>query len=334
MPKISVVMPAYNSEKYIAEAIESILNQTFTDFEFIIINDGSTDKTEEIILSYNDERIVYLKNEKNMGIVYTLNRGLDIANCEYIARMDSGDIALPTRFEKQLKYIKKHKNIAALGTAINIFGKDIKTSVFQNSNNYKKTKPELLFNSPLAHPTVIIKKSVLNDHNLRYEEEYKGLEDFVLWWRIAKYANIASLKESLLNYRMHNNQISSSRNPAFEQKFKKFLLERINIFNIYYSDDEFDSLLKYCLGHHNDLIIDDIVNLISLFKKLLKSNKKTKYFNQYYFKKVLGLACLYSISFLKCSTREKKQMRTMAFKKGVLSVELFIKTTLHSILGR
>ncbi len=332
MPKISVVMPAYNAEKYIAEAIESILAQTYKDFEFIIINDGSTDKTEEIILSYNVERIVYLKNEKNMGIVYTLNRGLEIAKGKFIARMDSDDISLPNRFEKQLSFLKTHKDIAVLGTSFTIFGEGIENYPFIFSSNSKRAKAELFFNSALGHPSVMIKKSVLDDNSLRYEEKYKGLEDFVLWWRIAKYGNIASLKEPLLKYRKHKKQITSSRDLAFEQKFKKFLLERVNVFDINYTNTEFDSLLKYCLSLYDDLIINDIKNLVSLFKKLLKANKKQKYFNRYYFKKVLGLAVTYSISFLNIGDNDKYKLRFYAFKNGVISTELFLKLTAHKIL--
>ncbi len=332
MPKISVVMPAYNAEKYIAEAIESILAQTYKDFEFIIINDGSTDKTEEIILSYNDERIVYLKNEKNMGIVHTLNRGLDIAKGEYIARMDADDISLSQRLEKQLKYMEKHKSIAVLGTSFTIFGDGIKSYPFIFSFNHKRAKAELFFNSSLGHPSVIIKKSVLDNNSLRYEEEYKGLEDFVLWWRIAKHGNVASLKQPLLKYRKHKKQITSSRDFTFEHKFKKFLLERVNVFDINYTNAEFSSLLKYCLGQYNDLIVNDIENLVSLFKKLLKANKKQKYFDKYYFKKVLGLAVTYCISFLNISDNEKFSLRYKEFKSGVISLELLLKLTAHKIL--
>ena len=98
MPKISVIMPAYNAEKYLREAIDSILGQTFTDFELIVINDCSRDDTEQIILSYQDPRIVYLKNEKNLGVAGTLNRGLEVARGAYIARMDADDRSVPDRF--------------------------------------------------------------------------------------------------------------------------------------------------------------------------------------------------------------------------------------------
>lgn len=333
MPKISVVMPAYNAEKYIAEAIDSILNQTYRDFEFIIINDGSTDKTEEIILSYTDERIVYLKNEKNMGIVYTLNRGLDVAKGEYIARMDSDDISMPTRFEKQLSLFKKNSNLAVVGTSFTVFGEGIKDYHFNFSHNYKRAKAELFFNSSLGHPSVMIKKSVLINNNLYYEEEYSGLEDFVLWWRIAKYGDIASLEEPLLRYRKHQKQITASRDIVFEQKFKKFLLERIGILNTNYTDTEFESLFKYCLGNYKDFNLKDIENLIAIFKKFLIANKKQNYFNQYYFKLVLSLAITYSISFLNITDNKKYKLRIIAFENGVFSSELLLKITIHKILN-
>lgn len=120
MPKISVVMPAYNAEKYIGEAIESILNQTFKDFEFIIINDGSVDHTKEIIREYNDPRIVLLENDKNRGIVLSLNKGLDAATGKYIARMDADDIALKNRFERQVEYLDEHKDIGVLGKVTDV----------------------------------------------------------------------------------------------------------------------------------------------------------------------------------------------------------------------
>jgi glycosyltransferase involved in cell wall biosynthesis len=110
MPKISVIMPTYNAEKYLREAMDSILAQSFKDFELIVINDCSADGTEQIVLSYQDPRIVYLKNEKNLGVAGTLNRGLQVANGKYIARMDSDDRSVPERFEKQLAYLEENPN--------------------------------------------------------------------------------------------------------------------------------------------------------------------------------------------------------------------------------
>ena len=121
---ISVVLPAYNVQDTIGESIDSILSQTFTDFELIIINDGSQDNTEEVIHAYSDKRIRYYRNEKNEGLIYTLNRGLDLAQGKYIARMDADDVSLPTRFEKQVKVMEESPNIVVCGTQIILFGVD------------------------------------------------------------------------------------------------------------------------------------------------------------------------------------------------------------------
>src|SRR4051812_30773328 len=119
-PKISVVMPVLNGEKYLREATESILNQTFKDFEFIIINDGSTDRTEEIIQSFADPRIVYIKNEKNVGLSRVFNQGIRAAQGTYIARMDADDISLLHRFEKELEYLENNPKIDIVGSAMMI----------------------------------------------------------------------------------------------------------------------------------------------------------------------------------------------------------------------
>ena len=123
-------MPAYNAEKYINEAIDSILAQTFTDFEFIIIDDGSTDSTCAIVESYSDSRIRFFKNEHNLGVAATLNRGLDLARGEYIARMDADDISLPTRFEKQAAYMDSHPDVVVCGTGVECFGARHETRFF------------------------------------------------------------------------------------------------------------------------------------------------------------------------------------------------------------
>lgn len=332
MPKISVVMPAYNSEKYIAEAIDSILKQTYTDFEFIIINDGSTDKTEEIILSFNDKRIVYLKNEKNSGIVYTLNRGLDAAKGEYIARMDSDDISLPKRFEEQLNFLQKHSNFAVLGTSFEIFGEGIQKRYFPYSKNCKKAKAELFFNSSLGHPSVMIRKSIIDDNNLRYEEEYRGLEDFVFWWRLAKFGEMASLKKPLLKYRKHATQITAVRNVDFEDKFRNFLCERINMFSKNFTKNEIDALFKYCTDNSGNFLVEELNNIISVFKKILKSNLDIQFFNNYYLKQVFSLALTYCINSLDCGEKQKLNYFKYVFKEKVLSFNIFIKVIIHKIL--
>ena len=150
MPKISVIMPAYNAEKYIKEAIDSILSQTFQDFELIVLNDCSKDSTEQIILSYTDDRVVYLKNEVNMGVAATLNRGLAVAGGEYIARMDADDISHPERFRKQARYLDAHPEVAVLGSNLECFNDDGVICTGWSVSEPRQMKVDMFFNEILG----------------------------------------------------------------------------------------------------------------------------------------------------------------------------------------
>ena len=187
MPKVSVVMPAYNAEAYIGAAMESILSQSFGDFEFLILNDCSTDGTEAIIKSYDDPRIVYLKNEKNLGVAATLNKGLAAAQGEYIARMDADDFSLPQRFEKQVAYLDAHPEVAVLGTQVQFFSDRGDGEPFCYLGSPAQLKIDLLFASAIAHPSVMLRRQVILDMG-GYDRQFEGLEDYELWCRISEQA--------------------------------------------------------------------------------------------------------------------------------------------------
>ena len=206
-PRISVILPAYNSEKYIAEAIESILNQSYKDFELIILNDGSTDKTPEIIQKYadTDKRITFVNNTENRGLIAVLNQGLDMARGEYIARMDSDDISLPERFDKQVKYLDNNPDVGVLGTKIHGFGAidaagiqiPVVTAIDMLNQNY------------IAHPSVMMRKSLFDKYNLRYNPDYKHCEDMELWSRMIFLTKFHNIMETLLMYRITGTNIST-----------------------------------------------------------------------------------------------------------------------------
>lgn len=217
MPKISVVMPAYNAEKYIAEAIDSILAQTFGDFEFIILNDCSTDRTEQIILSYSDERIVYLKNEKNMGVAATLNRGLSVARGEYIARMDADDISLPERFARQVAYLDEAPQTAVLGCNVECFEDGKTLSTGGSSTDPAQMRVDMFFSCGLAHPGVMMRRAVIAEQG-GYDPEFEGLEDYELWCRVQENWQILALPEVLLRYRIHGGQVTKNPSERFVQR--------------------------------------------------------------------------------------------------------------------
>ncbi|MCM1294201.1 MAG: glycosyltransferase family 2 protein [Muribaculaceae bacterium] len=205
MPKVSVLMPAYNSAKYISVAIDSILNQTFTDFELIIINDGSTDNTAEIVHKYTDTRIKFIDNTQNQGLIAVLNQGLDLCAGEYIARMDSDDISMPERLAKQVAYMDANPDVCVVGAWIQMFGDKNKQIKYPES---VKLFDLLIYGSQVAHPTSMLRTSVLRKNNIRYDSAYLHAEDYGLWATLAKYGKIHNLQQVLLKYRYHKSSVS------------------------------------------------------------------------------------------------------------------------------
>lgn len=232
MPKISVIMPAYNAEKYLREAMDSILEQTFTDFELIVINDCSRDSTEQIILSYQDPRIVYLKNEKNLGVAGTLNRGLQVARGEYIARMDADDKSVPHRLQKQLAYMQANPRTVLCGSRVTIFTDAGEQRLCDYPTEDGQIRTALLFSCPMAHPSVMIRRSVMEQEGLSYEEAFEKVEDYRLWTRLAECGQLCNLHEPLLWYRKHPGQVcATSSQVQYEGKLRLSakLLPRVGI---------------------------------------------------------------------------------------------------------
>ena len=210
-PAITVILPAYNAEQFIKQAIESILTQTFSNFELIIINDGSTDNTDEVIRSFTDSRIRYIKNTENKGLIDTLNKGIDEAKSKYLARMDADDISLPTRLEKQVNYLNEHtdKDVVA-STIIFINEKGEQTGTWPldrktiSSNEITKA---LITENCLAHPSVMGKTGVFA--KFHYRKGRVNIEDYDLWLRmINSGCKIAKIAEPLLLYRVHEQSVT------------------------------------------------------------------------------------------------------------------------------
>jgi glycosyltransferase involved in cell wall biosynthesis len=212
-PAISVVMPVYNGGKYLKEAIESILNQTYKDFELILINDGSTDASEEIIESFSDKRIVYLDNGKNLGLAASFNAGIDAARGAYIARMDADDISLPERFEKQLSYLERKPHIGIVGSSIMIINEGgRRLAVHLRPKTHKEIKFSSLFSSPMYHPTVMGRTEIFRSHH--YNETFSNSEDYELWSRLLFDSNVrfANFKAPLLKYRVYPQSFTQALN--------------------------------------------------------------------------------------------------------------------------
>ena len=216
-PAISVVMSVFNGEKYLRECIESILNQTFTDFEFLIFDDGSTDKSLEILQSYKDKRIILVHSNTNKGLVTHINVGIDSAKGKYIARMDADDVSLPLRFQKQYDFLEDDPEIGLCGAWVQGLGRYTNVAILPTTD--KEIKLQMLLECPICQPVVMLRKDILKTNQLSYNQVLVPSEDYDLWQRMSAFTKFHNLPEVLLYYRHHTENISvKARNLAQENE--------------------------------------------------------------------------------------------------------------------
>jgi glycosyltransferase involved in cell wall biosynthesis len=207
-PRITVLMPVYNAAKYLKESMQSILDQSFVDFEFLIFNDGSTDGSGAVARQFLDPRIQLFDSAENHGYVYHLNQGIHIARGEYIARMDADDISDPERFAKQIQFLDAHPEVGICGTCFDLIDNGRLIMLPQDDAAIRISSFE---GSPFGHPTVMMRTSLLRDNNLFYNDSLVPAEDYHLWLVLAQHTQLANLPEILLHYRVHEGQISNRK---------------------------------------------------------------------------------------------------------------------------
>ena len=216
-PLVTVLMSVYNEEDFLAEAVESILGQTFKDFEFLIVNDGSKDKSSEIAGKFaQTDRRIRLIEQENKGLVASLNRGLEEARGTLIARIDADDIAYPDRLEKQVAHMSKNPEVIASGSAITLIdaqGQIIRQIEYPVTTD--EVRKQMIEGSKLAHPAVMMRRAVVLEVGA-YREACRHAEDYDLWLRLLEIGEIDNLDEPLLYYRQHDKQISLTE--SFSQR--------------------------------------------------------------------------------------------------------------------
>lgn len=224
VPKITVLMPVYNCELYIREAVDSILNQSFTDFEFLILDDASTDQTVLVIKEYNDPRIQLIEKPINTGYTNSLNYGLQLAKGKYIARMDGDDISFPERFAKQISFLEANPKTIVCGTSYKIVKNDKKISIPESNDAIKLA---LLKGNCICHPSVMIRKEVIDKFSIFYDTTKEPAEDYHAWVKLLPYGELHNMQDVLLEYRLHTTQVSRKRVQEqkridIEMKFQLF----------------------------------------------------------------------------------------------------------------
>ena len=214
MPKISVIMSVHNGERHLAESIESILGQSFTDFELIIVDDCSNDKTSDILkgYSYKDPRVKIIMNEKNLGLTISLNIGIKSSKGEYIARMDAGDTSEKKRFEKQVRFLYENQDHVLVGSFAHTFDDDSRiVGEMKYGTDDKTLKKTLIKINPLVHSSIMMRRRAFEQAG-GYNEEWRYCQDYELYFRLARLGKFANLPEYLVSYRMTPNSITRRKN--------------------------------------------------------------------------------------------------------------------------
>lgn len=286
--RLTVLMPVYNAENYLKQAIESILNQTYKDFDLLIINDGSTDKSAAIVQSFSDDRIIFIENEQNMGIVKTLNRGIDLIKGDYIVRMDSDDICLPQRFEKQLSFMDQHPAIAVAGSSIELFNDEGVRKTITVETDPKRIRTQLMFEAALKHPSVIIRTSVLKENDYLYDIEHKATEDLGLWQKLSFNHDLGNIEEVLLEYR--DNEFGITRTAEKNQTERDLAHMRVyeqlfNHLNMSYTENDLMAYRNF-INHQLDFSEKGSQELAQVLSQLRQHLNQDRYDINFFDKKV------------------------------------------------
>ena len=276
-------MSTYNEEKYIETSLKSLLNQTFKEFEIIIVDDASTDNTKQLIQNLQDERIRLICNEENQGLTKNLNKALKYVTGKYIARMDGDDIAFPTRFEKQVQYMEKHPETMLVSCYTKSFGDS--DLVFALPDDSEVLKVRMLVRPVYAHPGFMMRRELI-EAGYQYNEEYRTAQDYEFASRVAEKYKMGLVPEVLLLYRVHKKQISAKAgNQQFDNadKIRKRQLERLGV-----------QLSETEWKNYQDLVKESKVDCLESFdkvyeliQKMLRSNEMTRIYDPKIMEKTL-----------------------------------------------
>lgn len=276
MPRVSIVMPVYNGEKYLRESIDSILAQAFTDWEFIIVNEfGSNEESTAILQEYaqNDPRIAVVQNKERLGIAASMNIGLDMAQGEYIARMDADDISMPERLKKQVEFMDSHPEIDICGIKPKLFGESCWDWKVESDPEILKSC--ILFFTPFVHPTVMIRTARLNQFKLRYDAQYRYTEDYDFFARASENLTFTNIQDvSLYHYRMHSKNATTVGGNQGIMLYRGVTKRLLEMCGLTLTEHEVDILCihTYPRSENVEQALDDMSKLDLLLKRIFFSD--------------------------------------------------------------
>ncbi len=275
---VSIITSVYNCQDYAGEMLESFLNQTYQDWECIIIDDASTDHTWNVIKQYNDKRIITIHNKQNEGLTRNLNKGIALAKGKYLIRIDGDDKAFPTRLEKQVDFMENHPEVVVSGSYMQNFGQryDTVKAVLDND----RLRVHMLFNSVMYHPTFIIRREILNQYDICYDEDFRFAQDYNLLYQLMQHGELANIPEPLVKRRVHGDQIGMTR---YEQQRKcadntrKLMLK---LLGTALTEQEEMIWLKWCVDCTFGCTDDERETIQAVLNRIMYANRKTGLFKQ------------------------------------------------------
>ena len=271
---VTVLIPMKNGTLYIKSCLNSLKRQTYENLEILIVNDHSTDDSTNIIRSSRDKRIILL-HSPSQGIVPALNYGLSKSKGKYIARLDTDDLALPSRIEEQVNYLETHPHVGVIGSWVRGFGSQ--KGIFRYPASSKNIKCELLFSSPFAHPSVLLRKSVLTKNKVRYDSSYPHVEDYAFWFKLQKYTDFYNLPKVLTLHRFHHAQVGEIHHPAQSRARYRLQHDILRDLSISHPDMDAHSILSDSSVKISSQQLHAITEWINL---LIKANKSSKKYGQ------------------------------------------------------
>lgn len=278
MKKVSILMPMYNSEKYVQEAIDSVLNQTYENFELIILDDGSIDSSVEIVEKYNDSRIKLYKNIENKGLPYTRNKLLSFATGEYIALLDSDDIALPNRLQIQVDFLERNQNVDIVGSSAIIFGKYKIEKASKVITGIEDIKCNLMFGNCMINSTVMMRRDFVEANKLSYREECVVCQDYSFFVDAALVGNIENMNISTIKYRTGHENITK-KSKIKKINLRKSILQEIALrafegYGFCLNKNDCKILSKYIWEKNENIKYDhsEFNQLVDILNKIVKMN--------------------------------------------------------------
>ena len=273
-PLVSVLVSANDAERFLRPALESVLRQTVSDLELIVVDDGSTDSTPQILAEIDDPRLVCIRNDERRGLASSLNRALDAASGRFVARLDADDIALPQRLERQLGRLQAHSSLAILGSAVLEIGPDGRPGALHSMpTGAAQVRWAALFSSPFFHPSVLVDREVLDREGLRYDTEFLESEDYELWTRLLRIGDGDNVGAPLVLYRVHENQASSSRRDV-QRDFQR----RVALREIAHVAPELAAQrveLAWRVGSGEEVVAEQVADAVAAFLELVDAFERT-----------------------------------------------------------